>query len=63
MMLRVNTSIDLRPILSPKCPNSTPPIGRATNAAENVTKESNVPIKESNCGKKRSLKTSPAAVP
>ena len=29
MMSSDSTSIDLRPMRSPKCPNTTPPIGRA----------------------------------
>ena len=36
MMSSVNTSMVLRPILSPKWPKMKPPIGRATNPAAKV---------------------------
>ncbi len=57
------TSIFLRPILSPKWPNTTPPTGRAKNPTPNVAKDSSVAIKGLCSGKNNFGNTSAAAVP
>jgi hypothetical protein len=59
----VITSMRLRPTRSPKCPNSTPPIGRARNPAANVPNAARVPTNGSAVGKNSCGKTSAAAVP
>ena len=58
-----STSIDLRPILSPKWANTTPPIGRATNPTPNVASASRVPVSGFAVGKNSLLKTRAAAEP
>jgi hypothetical protein len=57
------TSIFLRPILSPKCPKITPPIGRAAKPTAYVANASSVPTSGSKSGKNSLLKTSAAAEP
>jgi len=57
-----STSVVLRPILSPKCPNSADPTGRARNAIPNVASDANTADAGSDFGKKRAGKTSTAAV-
>lgn len=63
MSSRQVTTAGLRPYLSPKCPATNPPIGRATNPAQNVLNESSVPISAEESGKNTCGKTSAAAVP
>src|SRR3954447_11943210 len=63
MITSVSTSIDLRPSRSPKCPNTTPPSGRATNPTAYVPNAASVPLRGEKVGKNRTLKTSAAAVP
>ena len=57
------TTAGLRPYLSPKCPATKPPMGRATKPAQNVLNESSVPISADESGKNTCGKTSAAAVP
>jgi hypothetical protein len=59
---RVITSI-VRPILSPKWPNTTPPTGQATKPNPKVANEASVPAKRLNCGKKSFGKITAEAVP
>ena len=63
MRRRVITSIDLRPIRSPKCPKTTPPIGRATKATPNVANDASVAASGFNSGKNSFGNMSAAAVP
>ena len=63
MMKRVITSIRLRPTRSPMWPNTAPPRGRARKPTAYVAKAASVPASGSKFGKKRTLKTSTAAVP
>ena len=63
MSSSVVTSVRLRPSLSPKCPKSTEPNGRATNATPKVASASAVPAAAPSEGKKTLLNTSAAAVP
>ena len=56
------TSVTLRPMRSPKCPNSAEPIGRATNAIAKVARDCSVAAVGSPCGKKMCGKTMTAAV-
>ncbi len=58
-----STSIDLRPMRSPKCPITTPPIGRATKPTANVAKAASVEASEEEAGKNCGPITSAAAVP
>ena len=53
----------LRPNLSPKCPHTTPPSGRARNATPNTLNDSSAPDVGLASGKNSSGKTSAAAVP
>ncbi len=46
MISIVNARLRLRPIRSPMCPNTSPPIGRMTNPTANVANASSVPTKE-----------------
>jgi hypothetical protein len=63
IMSRVTTSMGLRPMRSPKCPNIAPPNGRATKPTPKVAKESKVPIRGVCSVKNTCGKTSAAAVP
>ena len=56
-------SIDLRPMRSPKWPNTMPPIGRPMKPTANVPNAASVPTTGSSDGKKMRLKTRAAAVP
>jgi hypothetical protein len=56
------TSVALRPMRSPKCPNSADPMGRAKNARANVAKDCKVAVAGSSFGKNSVGKTSTAAV-
>jgi hypothetical protein len=57
------TNIALRPTLSPKCPKTTPPTGRATKPTAYVAKAASVPTNGSSFGKNSRPKTRAAAVP
>ena len=57
------TSIDLRPIRSPKCAKITPPNGRAMNPTPKVESASRVPVRGFAVGKKSFPNTSAAAAP
>jgi hypothetical protein len=63
MVMRDSTSIFLRPMRSPKWPNTTPPTGRARNPTPNVANDSRVPTRGLEFGKNSSGKTRAAAVP
>jgi hypothetical protein len=63
MIVIVVTSIDFRPSRSPKCPNTTPPRGRATYPTASVPNEASVPASGSRSVKNTWLKTRAAAVP
>ena len=56
------TSVDLRPIRSPKWPNRNEPIGRAIKAMPNVTKAESACAVAEPCGKNTGPITSAAAV-
>lgn len=58
----VSASVFLRPIRSPKWPNTKPPTGRITNPTANVANASRVPTKLDWCGKNAWLNTRLAAV-
>jgi hypothetical protein len=58
----VRISVSRRPILSPRCPKSAPPIGRTANATPNVANATSVPEPAAS-SKNRSPNTSAAAVP
>ena len=55
------TSVFLRPILSPKWPNSAEPTGRAKNASASVESDSSVATAGSLLSKNWELNTSTAA--
>ncbi len=62
MVSRLSTRVVLRPRLSPRCPKTIAPIGRATIAAPNTPKDAiravvELPVGKNNCGN-----TSTAAV-
>lgn len=57
------TSVALRPIRSPKCPNTSPPTGRAMNPTAKVLKAASVPAVGLRLGKNCLLKINAAAVP
>ena len=56
------TRVALRPIRSPKWPNNTEPIGRATNARPKVASEASSAVVGSPLGKNRNGNTDTAAV-
>ena len=56
------TRVALRPARSPKCPNSTEPTGRATNARPKVASEASSAVVELPFGKNRKGNTDTAAV-
>lgn len=56
------TSVALRPNLSPKWPNTTAPIGRATIAAPKTANEERSDVVSSPVGKNSTGNTSTAAV-
>jgi hypothetical protein len=56
------TSVALRPTRSPKCPNSTDPTGRATNATPKTANEASSAVAWLCAAKKTVGKTSTAAV-
>lgn len=58
----VIASVRLRPMRSPMCPKTTPPIGRTTKPTANVAKDSRVPTNELWSGKNNWLNTRLAAV-
>jgi hypothetical protein len=62
MVSRAATSVVLRPIRSPKWPNTTAPSGRAKNAIEKVAKEASSAVVGSLLGKNSAGKTRTAAV-
>jgi hypothetical protein len=57
------TSVALRPIRSPKWPNSAEPTGRATNASANVASDCSVAVVALPGGKNSRGNTITAAVP
>ena len=59
----VTTSVCLRLIRSPKCPNTAAPTGRARNAAANAPSDAVVAITWPRSGKNTVGNTSAAAVP
>src|SRR5262245_50525606 len=62
--MSVVTSVDFRPILSPKCPNTIPPSGRAKKPTAYVLNDAICAANGSSVDGKNSLsKTSAAAVP
>ena len=61
--IRDHTSIDLRPMRSPKCPMTMPPIGRAMKPMPKAAKEARVPAAGDICGKNSGPNTVAAAVP
>ena len=56
------TRVALRPTRSPKCPNSTDPRGRATNAKPKVASEASSAVVGLPFGKNRAGNTETAAV-
>ena len=60
---RLSTSSFLRPMRSPKWPNTSPPNGRATKPMAKVASDWSVPIVGSEAGKKTEGKTTAAATP
>ena len=62
MVSSAATSVALRPIRSPKCPNTIEPIGRAKNARAKVASDCSVAAAGSDAGKNCCGKTSTAAV-
>ncbi len=60
---RVEIRVFLRPMRSPKWPNSTAPTGLAMNATANVANDATVPAVDPSAGKKIVGNTSAAAVP
>ena len=60
---RVRKSTVLRPIVSPRCPSTKEPTGRATYATPKVAREAIVAAAALPAGKKIAGKTSAAAVP
>ncbi len=58
-----STSIDLRPMRSPKWPMTTPPIGRAMKPTANVANAARVPANVDAPGKNCGPITRAAAVP
>ncbi len=56
-------SVCLRPMRSPKCPKTTAPTGRATNAVAKLASDATVAIAGPRCGKNTVGNTSAAAVP
>jgi hypothetical protein len=60
---RVMTNIDLRPMRSPKWPQTMPPMGRAANPTAKVPNAASVPVRESNVGKNSRAKIRALAVP
>ena len=56
-------STDLRPMRSPKCPNSMEPMGRARKATANVENAARVPAVSDSSGKNAVLSTRAAAMP
>ena len=63
MMSSESTSMVLRPILSPKWPKTSPPMGLATKPTAYVEAAASLPAVSLNSGKNSAGKTSAAAVP
>jgi hypothetical protein len=63
IMRSESTSMALRPILSPKWPKTSPPMGRATKPTAYVEAEASLPAVSLNSGKKSAGNMSAAAVP
>jgi hypothetical protein len=63
MVVRVMTSMGLRPSLSPKWPTTSPPSGRERKPAPKVRKATRVPVRGSRSGKNTTGKTRAAARP
>jgi hypothetical protein len=63
MMSSDRTSIDLRPMRSPKWPKTMPPSGRAAKPTPKVASAASVPMVGSTFGKNSLSKMSAAAVP
>ena len=62
MVSSAATRVALRPMRSPKCPNSAEPTGRAKNAIAKVASEARVAEAGSDLGKNSFGKTNTAAV-
>ena len=62
MVDNARTRVRLRPMRSPKWPNSAEPMGRARNAIPKVASEARVEEAGSDAGKNRRGNTSTAAV-
>ena len=56
------TRVPLRPMRSPKCPNTIDPIGRAMNAVPNAANDASSDVVGSLLGKNSAGNTSTAAV-
>jgi hypothetical protein len=63
MIVNVNTSIDFRPILSPKCPKMIPPSGLARKPTPKTAYAASCPTKGFDLGKNSVGKISAAANP
>jgi len=61
--VRVTSSVDLRPWMSPRWPKNSPPSGRARNPTANVPNAARVATNPSAPGKKTFGNTTAAAVP
>ena len=62
MVSSAATSVALRPMRSPKWPNTAEPIGRATNASAKVANDCKVAVAASPAGKNNFGNTNTAAV-
>jgi len=62
MVSRAVTRVALRPMRSPKCPNSADPMGRAKNASAKVANDCSSAVAGSPLGKNNLGNTSTAAV-
>ena len=62
MVSKAATSVAFLPILSPKCPNTAEPIGRAKNAMEKVASDCKTEFVGFDDGKNNSGKTKTAAL-
>jgi hypothetical protein len=63
MVRRAATKVALRPMRSPKWPNSAEPAGRARKASANVAKDCSMAVVGSLLGKNSIGNTNTAAVP
>jgi hypothetical protein len=62
MVSSAATKVALRPMRSPKCPNTAEPTGRAKNASAKVASDCRVAVAGSPAGKNSFGNTSTAAV-